>query len=80
MAGPSPIRLLTFRLTEAQSLVDREIRAAVGSGRLAGPGQRHLIVGRRGSDADAERVIVSVWDSDGSMASQAVTAFERASA
>lgn len=71
MAGPSPIRLLTFRPTEAQSLVDREIRAAVAGGRLVGPGQRHLIVGRRGSDTDAERVIVSVWDTDGSMAAWA---------
>ena len=51
--------------------MDRDIRAVVASGRLVGPGQRHLIVGRRGSDADAERVIVSVWDTDGSMAAWA---------
>jgi heme-degrading monooxygenase HmoA len=71
VASPSPIRLLTFRPTEAPSLVDRDIRAVVASGRLVGPGQRHLMVGRRGSDADAERVIVSVWDTDGSMAAWA---------
>jgi hypothetical protein len=71
VASPSPIRLLTFRPTEAPSLVDRDIRAAVTSGRLGGPGQRHLIVGRRGSDTDGERVIVSVWDTDGSMAAWA---------
>jgi hypothetical protein len=71
VASPSPIRLLTFRPTESQSLVDRDIRAAVASGRFGGPGQRHLMVGRRGSDAEGERVIVSVWDDDGSMAAWA---------
>jgi len=67
VAIPSPIRLLAFRPLEPPALVDHKLRAAVEAGHLGAPGQRRLIVGRRNTGVEPERIVVSVWDEPASL-------------
>ena len=69
--GIEILRLCTFVPEGATSLVDARIRDVLAPSARTTPGLIASYAARRGTDADAERILVSVWSSEGALTASA---------